>query len=516
MKRHRPLLQLLPVIAFSTSLMFSQSSTSSSPQGELRFAAVVLDSSGNPIRDLRSDDFTLQVLGKPQALQVQAPTPPAESTSTEGRGLVVVVIDTMHTRWGEQKDVRLSAGKYLADCAKRNVPVSLMVFSREGKLVPVHEYTTTSATLAAALERADAEMRHQPPAENATPEVAAEASRLLDFYKGQGAFPSQSALEEYPGAILRGFKMAAQYVARIPGRKSLIWVSSTFPFAVEEKQGKILSPTTRSLAAGDLIYPNLLTQDQVRQLQVVWEDSIGGTQSSELALYPVQTRRTAAVQLVPEVINSMTSLAHMTGGVEVHTVGDFFGQFANLPEQSRAAYELTIAADANWDCKSDWCPMRITVNRPGAHVLAPQGFFRQASLVPQAKAAVAQASTSQTPGPETIPFTVNWKPAEDAGQKKKIAFVVSFGPSAGIPGQGSAELDVEVMVHAFSNGTDKQGVSFGAKAQLPPARLDEIHNKGFALNNSIELEPGDYEVRFVVHDKVSGRLGVLKLPLKVG
>jgi hypothetical protein len=206
----------------------------------------------------------------------------------------------------------------------------------------------------------------------------------------------------------------------------------------------------------------------------------------------------------------------MTGGVEVHSVGDFFGQFEDLTEENRAAYELVVTPDAPWDCKSDWCQMRITVNRPGARVLAPQGFFRDTSIVRETPAAVAQTSDEPGLGPNAIPFTVTWKPAEDAGARKKISFAVAFGPGAGIPAAGSAELNMEIMVHAFSGDTDAQGVSFGANTKLTPSTLDEIRNKGFVLNNAIELPPGEYSVRFVVHDKVSGRLGVLKVPLKVG
>ena len=512
-----PLL-LLPLLTLLLTLRaVPQSSlTNTAAPTKLTFTALVVDSHGVPIRDLRDDDFALEVAGKTQPVQVQNPRPIADPSSAGTRGLVVVVVDAMHMRWEEVKDVRLNAGNYLAACAKHDFPVSLFLFSRDGVLTPVHEYTTSSATLSAALQQADAEIHHRASTGGAAPEVTAEAQRLLDFYRGQGKFASQSALEEYPGAILGGFKDVAQSVASIPGRKSLIWISSTFPFAVEEKKGKILSPTKTSLAPGDLIYPNLLTPDQVRHLQGIWEESISAAQSAELALYPVQTRATAAIPLNPEVINSMSTLAHLTGGLEVHSVGDFFGQFVDMAEQSRAAYEVVISTDAGAVCKSDWCPMKIAVKRPGARVLAPQGFFRNARAVPQAPIADAQTSGEPSSGPNAIPFTVTWKPAEDAGAKKKIAFVVAFGPAAAIPAAGSTQLNVEVMVHAFADGADKQAVSFGANTELPAAQVDEVRTKGFVLNHAIELEPGDYSVRFVVHDKVSGRLGVLTVPLKVG
>lgn len=512
--RHRlagPLLPSLFSVLVLSPCIFPQSAADVGKK--LRFTVVVTDAQGVPIRNLKADDFELQIAGKPVPKLVKGSV---GEEGTNGRGLIVVVIDGMHTQWQEEKDLRLNAGKYLAACAKRDLPVSLLFFSRDGALIPVHEYKASSATLTSALEQADAELHNTARAGTASLEVIEEAQRLFDFFRGQGKYSTQSAIEQYPGAMLGAFKNVAQYVGRIPGRKTLVWISSTFPFAVDEKHGRILSPTTTSLAPGDLIYPNLLTADQVKQLQVVWKDSIGAALSSELALYPVQTRATATTPLNPEVINSMTSLAHMTGGVEVHSVGDFFGQFLQLAEQSRAAYEFEVMADAARNCKSEWCAMTVSVKHPGARVLAPRGFFPETSFVSGEMPSVPASASEPIPGPDSIPFTVTWKPSEVAGVKRKVEFIVAFGPEAGIPTAGSRDLNVEVIVHAFADGADKQSLQFVANKQLPDATLNEIHAKGFVLNNAIELDPGEYTVRFVVHDKLSGRMGVLKLPLKVG
>ena len=521
MMRHLCLLLLFPITVLSTPLTLCQSETqAATAAGKLRFAVVVSDSHGAPIRDLRSDDFLVQVAGKPQPVQAKAPAAPAPqssaSSANDGRGLVVVVLDTMHTDWREESDVRRDAGKYLAECAKRNSPVSLLVFSRDGTFIPVHEYTSGSAALAAALEQADAEMHHRVPVPGASAEIIAEAHRFVDFYKGKGDFASARSIRAYPAAILGGFRTVARYTSNIPGRKSLIWISSTIPFEVDEKQGQVESPTVQSLAASKLTYPNLLTPDEVKQLQGVWKESIGWVQRAELALFPVLTRSNAAIRMDTQVLHSMESLAHMTGGEEVHPVGDVFARFRDLAENNQAAYEVEVSREAARECKSDWCELRIAVERDGAHVLAPQGFFRDASVVPaETSVAAARLPGEPDPGPNPIPFTVSWKPAEEAGTRKKIAFVVSFGPTAGVPSEGSTELNLEIKVHAISNGTDKRAVEFGAKTQLSSSTLDQIRAKGFVLNNSIELEPGNYDVRFVVQDKVSGRSGILSVPLKV-
>ena len=499
---------------------FCQTAPATASAGKLRFAVAVSDSHGAPIRDLRPEDFVIEIAGKAQAAQVQPPVaiPPNASArpANDGRGLVVVVLDTVHTYWREENDLRRDVAKYLAGCAKQDAPVSFLVLSRDGILTPVHEYVAGSTTLAAALEQADAEMHHRTPPPGATPEVMAEARLFVDFYKGNGNFAPAQNMRSYPAAILGGFKRVAQYTSSIPGRKSLIWISSTFPFEVEEKQGRVASPTVQSVSADKLIYPNLLTADEVRQLQTIFKESIGSVQRSELALYPALIRSTAAIRMDTQVLHTMESLAHMTGGIEVHPVGDIFGQFLDLAERNAAAYDVVLSADSARECNSDWCEVRIMVKRDGAHVLAPQGFFRDASiLLPETAIATARLPMEPDPGPNGIPFTVSWKPQEDEGTKRKIAFVVAFGPTAGVPAEGSSELNLEITVHAISNGADKEAVEFGAKTQLPSATLDVIRVKGFVLNNAIELQPGDYDVRFVVQDKISGRSGILSVPLKV-
>ena len=76
-------------------------------------------------------------------------------------------------------------------------------------------------------------------------------------------------------------------------------------------------------------------------------------------------------------------------------------------------------------------------------------------------------------------------------------------------------MKLDITVSAISDGVAKQTITFSANSQLPPATIDQIKTKGFALGNAFELQPGDYEMNFVVRDKVSGRSGVLKLALKV-
>lgn len=509
---------LLPALItlLCTPIVRSQSTDNSNPNGRLRVGVLVSDAKGALLPALRSDDFTIEVAGNTTSgdFQIVAPSseggkqaqPAALISSSDGRGLVVVVLDTIHTRWRDDKDVRAGALKYLSGLASQNAPVTLFVLDHDGKLNPVHEYQSGSATLAAALALADAELHKRKAATPASSEIEAETRRWVDFCKGTGRFaaPYETA-RGYPGYVLAAMETVARYASTVPGRKSLVWVSSMIPFEVEEKQSRVATLARSEAGAQQRL---LLTEDELNKLQLLWKESIGAVQRSEIALYPVAVRTDAAIQVESNVLHSMASLARVTGGRELHGTGDPFPQLGDLTEGNRAAYDVLVPPEALRECRSDWCTLKISVNVPGAHVLASTGFFRDASLE------VASPAELES-GPDAISFTVTWKPSEDAGTKKKCPFVITFGPNSRIPSNGSSDLKLDITVSAISDAVATQTITFSANSQLAPATLEQIKLKGFALSNAIELQPGAYELSFVVRDKVSGRSGVLKVPLKV-
>ena len=52
-------------------------------------------------------------------------------------------------------------------------------------------------------------------------------------------------------------------------------------------------------------------------------------------------------------------------------------------------------------------------------------------------------------------------------------------------------------------------------AHLSPEKLSSIRKNGVAYSGFLDLAPGEYTVRFVVRDDLSGRIGSVAAPLKV-
>jgi VWFA-related protein len=493
-------------------------------------SVLVTDDHGAPIRDLAGKDFGVESGGKSQPGQIRSFAPIAEpvvvsdgeftdrNNPAKGRGLVVIVLDTIHTRWMDEKDVRPLITGYLASCARANSPVSLLVMDPDDVLHSVHDYATSSVTLAAALERSDAIVHGRTSAAEVSPDVAAEAARLVDFLKGTTAnFTAESQpLRARPEPVLRMFRTMAEATLGIPGRKSLVWITNITPFEVDEKTGMV---ATLSGFGGDSIvgasneHREMLTPDEVKALRPIWKSSMTALLRAQVAVVAVSTRRSAATSFDPQMLHAMHVVADMTGGREIHGPDPFL-LLADLPAQTLAAYDL--AAPSNSDgCKSDWCRLRITVDRPGAHVFAPTGFFRD----PKAGGddySLAAGLAAPLDFME-LPFTLSWAsnpPSPEA--KRRVGFVVTFPPEAEMPEPTGNQLNLEILVRATgAHGGNPQNATFNAAGQLSPEQAQQAHEKGFALNNVIELAPGEYTIKFLIHDKLTGRLGSITVPLKV-
>jgi VWFA-related protein len=512
---------LLAVLALSCSSAFAES-PSPSGAGKLQLGVVVTDDHGAPIPGLTSNDFAVEIDGKSEAGQVQNNPPAAANPSNAGidpRGVVVIVVDTIHSRWPEERDIRPYVAKYMGLLASRNAPVSLLILDQQGLLHPVHEYTTSSATLTAALDRADATVHRRQPSGDASPELAAETQRLVDFLKGTTAnfTPVIESIRVSPEAIFAAFQSVATATATVPGRKSLIWIAHMLPFGVDKKTGRLTSPMSVGDAGGGAMNANeardMITPDDLKRMGPIWESALAGLLQSEIALIPVAARGSSETDFDIVTQNTMVALANLTGGREIHLVGDPFKILADLPDQNRAAYSLTEDIPAN-GCKSNWCDVKISVKRPGARVAAPIGFFHTVSSPePLTAASASPASATDASG---IPFTVSWTAPSDSGSKKKLGFVVTFAPDAGILPAGTSELNLEITVRAMTpSGANKQNLKFAAANQLPPVAADQVRQKGLSLNHSLELAPGDYVIKFFVHNKISGKDGAVTVPLKV-
>ncbi len=50
---------------------------------------------------------------------------------------------------------------------------------------------------------------------------------------------------------------------------------------------------------------------------------------------------------------------------------------------------------------------------------------------------------------------------------------------------------------------------------LPPAMAQQVNNQGIQYPGELELEPGEYTLRVVVRDELTGKMGSLAAPVSI-
>ncbi len=76
-------------------------------------------------------------------------------------------------------------------------------------------------------------------------------------------------------------------------------------------------------------------------------------------------------------------------------------------------------------------------------------------------------------------------------------------------------FELEFVARATKKGTIADTVGQTINGTLPPDALAKIKADGIFYRNSLDLARGEYRVRFVVRDNLSGRIGSVIVPLTV-
>jgi VWFA-related protein len=182
---------------------------------EVRVVAV--DSVGRPVTDLRREDFHVFDSGKPQTLKLFSPprdasAPPSSSTSAPGEaeptppGYAIVLIDWLNTAYPDRLRVQDKLLLLLKNFEPRQ-RVGIYVLSTHTHLLV--DFTADRDLLAALVER-------------------------MDLDSGpDGAGPRVWTTELRVKETVRTVNLVAGHLLHVPGRKSLIWLTSGFPMLLQ-------------------------------------------------------------------------------------------------------------------------------------------------------------------------------------------------------------------------------------------------------------------------------------------
>ena len=527
--------------------------------------ALVRDNKGNFIPGLKAQDFTIKDNGKvepvsfveeivapPAAELAKAQLPPgtySNSVVTPKAPLRVVIIlfDMLNSHFKDQVPARIQLTKYLRTQIEPGTMVALLGLGRGG-LRMYHDLTSDTQGLGTELEMSMNSGRHSI-STNLQDEMG--EMEATEAFVGHGAFAQTGShgRDDRKFIILdtlAAFKNIAGAYASLPGRKSLIWVTGGFPFEVDGSKSTsdgmpamdkdslmdILDDyrsTWQALSDANIaLYPvdmhGLMTTSMP---DATYKGKRGGNAQAALGKYEnqKQTRN-------EDNINTMTTFANETGGKAFYNDNDLVTGFKQAVDDTNSSYLLGYYLTDN--AASGWHKLHVDVDRSGARIRARTGFVVKkedpAHADPGGKGPGAEDIDLAMGSPmnfTAIPMTVRWLDnsqvphASDTGAlvaKRKVGFQITLPPHAATLDDTGGQHRVSLNFVALARTPQgEEAVDFVKKLDgvLKPEVARQLDLGGVKFDSTVVLAPGYYNVRFVVRDNFTGKVGSVTAPLVV-
>jgi len=522
----------------------------------VQIPTIVTDKAGNHVHGLTRESFQILENGKEQKLanveeftasHTPVPVPKAsegeftnlDATSRTPTSIVIIAIDTINTPFSDQAWGRKQLVSYLADHVEPTQATALVQINSRGMKV-ISWLTTDPKTLVEALKKVKGEI----PAMQGTDldAQAAAANGDVGLTSSLGPAPDLSGysdptfgLQQFilsaDAGIVRlqqnraieitldAFLDIARSVSGIPGRKALIWATGGFPFIMDNFSavpGGYLSVlyerTMQALNDAQIsIYPV-----DVRGL--VTTSTVSDATYTGLKTGPGMTRSIVARSwLQTTTLDTLKDVAEMTGGRAFYNNNDVATGFRRAADDSAEYYVLSYYLDTS-NTKAGWRQLKVKVNKPGMEVRARAGFFvTNAASNPNATRELDVKSALNSPFDSTgIPMTLRWRDTTADGDKRKVGFQIHLsGGSILIEEVHSNHFDLEFDAVAFKKGEAAGTFGKVMAGSIKEDALASVKATGVGFHDAMELAPGQYTVRFVVRDNLTGRIGSLSAPLTV-
>ncbi|MGH9545672.1 MAG: VWA domain-containing protein [Terriglobales bacterium] len=530
------------ILAFVLVLgMLSASGISQEPSSEYTFRSktelvlvnvTVRDKNGNPVRDLKREDFTVLEDNKPQQVvsfdlentdavlstaaseaALLRPAQPAGTNATpslatrplKDRRLIILFFDLSSMEPDEIDQATTAAQTYVD---KQMVAADLVAVVSLGSTLSVNQdFTSDRALLKQALQAFNlgAGAGFEEGSTGATEGTAETGGSFTVDDTEYNIFNTDRRLQ--------ALRSIADKLAQIDEKKSLIYFSSGMDRTGIENQSQLRSATNAAVRANMAIY----TMD-IRGLQALVPG--GEAQNASLRGTSPYSGKSVAGQFDSNATTQETlvTLAGDTGGRAFLDSNDFSRVFTGV-QQDTSLYYLLGYHSTNPARDGRFRRITVRVNRPGVKIDFRRGYYAPAdfqhSTRDDRERQLDEELASDLPTTD-LPVYLSAAYFRIADRKFYVPVSVVV-PGSQIPfthnkDQDRATLDILGVV----TDPDKRPVGQirdTVKLALDTSQL--VQRKNVQYNSGFVLPPGTYHLKFVVRENQSGRLGSFETDLTV-
>jgi VWFA-related protein len=516
----------------------------------VQISVVVHDKNGAPVRDLTKDDFAVFDKGQEQKIlffsKESDDAPPIDSKPlapgvvsnrfanfTSGgethvaplpSSLTVILLDGLNTAFTDQHYARAGLIKFLNQLKPSD---RVAIYTLSNGLRVLHDFTSDTASLLAALAK------HQNQDSSALAASSYEDSntgddtldafidqaneRISNFYQARRIETTLDALETI-----------AQHLAGMPGRKNLIWLSSSFPSIVGQRADGSFSDdfnnftdnvqkTLRALNdIGVAIYP-VDARGVISAFAAMPSMDVTSRGRGPRGRGPAPMDQRAQNQII-QTQGVMRDIADRTGGRAFLNSNDLTAGIRRAMDDTRVSYVLAYSPSHNqWDGK--FREIKIKLKRPNLEAQYRKGYFAYPESPTDAKSRQAVLAQAATAPLVSTGLSLGAVVAEASTPKNPRAVIrlaidaheIAFGRNT--EGKEAASVDFYLVVFDDKGKPlHQQGQSMNFN--LEQAAYEQLLQKGFVMSIDSETPPNSARARLVVHDVSSGAVGSVDLPLK--
>src|SRR5256714_284136 len=407
----------------------------------VQFDAVVTDKKGNPVTDLRPEDFEVYINGRKQTvsnfsyISVEAggptaappptpsrpadktapPVPPAQLKPGQVRRTVALVVDDLGTSFESMSYVRRALKKFVDEQMQPGDLVAIMRTS--AGMGALQQFTSDKSMLYRAIERvrwypsgrsgvsAFAPMEALPPGRDTTGGDSGNSDSTSGTDSGRGDDADEFRDEIFSVGTLGALNFIVRGMEELPGRKSAIMFSDGFAILDRQdpsKRQRVLNNLRRLVDLANRASVVVYTVD-ARGLQVLGLTAADNTAGRSMQQVQEQMSQRSANYYDTQ--TGLHFLTEQTGGFFVHDRNDLSGAVRRVLDDQKGYYLIGFRPDESvFDRvrgRVHFNTLQVKLKRPGLRVRTRSGFI----CVTDAEARPARHTrTEQLVGALASPF----------------------------------------------------------------------------------------------------------------
>jgi VWFA-related protein len=468
---------LCGVVAAGALYAQAQGGAASEPKF-LRLNIVATDSRGEPVADLKSEDFRITDDGKPQRIALfhssTSGMPAPQGGGHFNRAAVphstAILFDFLNEDLKELQDVSRKMGQSLKQLESGD-SLYIYILQMDGKLYPVHGIPGG-------------------PAEAAEKNWIKDVDGLLSkaVKKLAGTKPAGIQGEETTKRTYVGLESMAKLMAALPGRKDILWITDQVPFTIAPQP-----PCKSDWIDCGLYVPHLsVTLD------------LAGAVVSPYSYSSL---------LGPDKNRDLEDMAGLTGG-RTYFSEDMRTVTTQLAGSGSGIYSLVYEPPhENWDNK--FHKIKVTCERRGVKVQARQRYYGlpdSRNMVARQQAALVAAYQSPSDVPD-IGLRAVLSPGADPQKSVKVDLRIDPADLLLQEQAGTWNGQITVLFSARTAAGPKTDPTLNNLAlHMTKEQLETAAKDGIPISHEYPIDNTIQNIRMIILDQATGYTGSLTIP----